>query len=113
MSPSADDRRREMKKVAFLAISLVIGLIIFSSRVSFTGEGGYEYVDDATITTKVNAIIAEDPDAPSLKINADTTGGNVVLIGSVNSKVTKERLISKIKLIKGVKSVRSLLKVKD
>ncbi len=41
------------------------------------------------------------------------TGGNVVLVGSVNNNVSRERLTSKIKMIKGVKSVRSLLKVKD
>ncbi len=102
-----------MKRLAFLTISLVIGVTIFSSRLSFTEDTTYKYVDDTTITTKVNEIIAEDPDAPFLKINVDTTGGNVVLVGSVNNKVTKERLISKIKMIKGVKSVRSLLKVKD
>jgi osmotically-inducible protein OsmY len=102
-----------MKKVAFLVVSLVIGMTLFPSRASFTDDTAYEYVDDATITRKVNVIIAEDSDAAFFKIDVDTTAGNVVLMGAVNTKVTKERLISKIKLIKGVKSVRSLLKVKD
>ncbi len=105
--------RREVKKVFLLGISLIIGLIIVPGPVSFSDDSTYKYVDDTTITAKVNAIIAEDPDAPFSKINVDTTGGDVVLAGSVNSKVTKERLISKIKMIKGVKSVRSLLKVKE
>ena len=99
-----------MKKVVFLSIYLVIGVTIFFSRFSF---GAYKYVDDATITAKVNAIIAEDPDTSSSKISVDTTGGNVVLMGFVKNKETKKRLESKIKMIKGVKSVRSLLKVKD
>jgi len=36
-----------------------------------------------------------------------------VLTGFVNSKETEERLIAKIREIKGVKSVQSLLKVEE
>jgi len=100
-------------KNAFGAILAVFGLILFSGFVSFAAETTYDYVDDATITAKANEVIAKDPDGSYLKINVDSTGGNVVLMGSVNSNVAKERLISKIKLIKGVKSVRSLLKVEE
>lgn len=100
-------------KNAFGMILAVFGLVLFSGFVSFAAETAYGYVDDATITAKANEVIAEDPDASYLKIDVDTTGGDVMLMGSVNSKVTKERLESKIKQIKGVKSVRSLLKVKE
>jgi len=100
-------------KNAFWAILVIVGLTVFSGAVSLAAETAYDYVDDATITAKANEVIARDSDASSLKIDVDTMGGNVMLMGSVNSKVTKERLESKIKLIKGVKSVRSLLKVKE
>ncbi len=73
----------------------------------------YEYADDAAITRKVIGVIAEDPDAQLVKIDVDTTGGNVVLTGYVNSVETKKRIISRIKMLKGVKSVRSLMKVKE
>jgi osmotically-inducible protein OsmY len=70
-----------------------------------------EYIDDSTITTQVNGIIVEDPDAQYFKIDVTTTKGNVVLQGFVNSRETEERLVTKIREIRGVKSVKSLLKV--
>ncbi len=107
------NRMRTVRRAAFWTISVFFGLTILACFVYLTGSSAYEYVDDATITSKVGQIIAEDQDARFLKVDVDTTGGNVVLMGSVNSLETKERLISKIKMIKGVKSVRSLLKVKE
>jgi osmotically-inducible protein OsmY len=100
-------------KNALGAKVVVFGLILFSGFVSFAAEKVYDYVDDATITAKANEVIAKDPYASHSKIDVDSTGGNVVLMGSVNSKVTEERLISRIKLINGVKSVRSLLKAEE
>jgi osmotically-inducible protein OsmY len=48
-----------------------------------------------------------------LKIDVTTTQGDVVLTGFVNSRATEERLVAKIRQIKGVKSVKSLLKVEE
>lgn len=100
-------------KNAFGAILAVFGSILFSGLVSFAAETAYDYVDDATITAKANEAIAKEPYGSYLRIEVDSTGGDVVLMGTVNSNVTKERLISKIKQIKGVKSVRSFLKVEE
>jgi len=77
------------------------------------GETAGEYIDDSTMTTKVNAIIVKDPDAHYFKIDVTTTQGDVVLQGFVNSRDTEERLVAKIKEIKGVKSVKSLLKIEE
>ena len=72
-----------------------------------------EYVDDSTIHTQVTAIVVKDPDAHYFKIDVTVTQGDVVLTGFVNSVDTEDRLIGKIKEIKGVKSVKNLLKVQD
>jgi osmotically-inducible protein OsmY len=58
-------------------------------------------------------VIVKDPDAHYLKIDVTTTQGDVVLTGFVNSRATEERLVAKIRQIKGVKSVKSLLKVEE
>ena len=101
-----------MKKIIFMAALMVIGLALFSGRASvMAGETAGEYIDDSTVTTKVNAIIFKDPDARYFKIDVTTTQGDVVLQGFVNSKETEERLVKKIGEIPGVKSVKSLLKV--
>ena len=62
------------------------------------------------MTTKVNAIIVKDPDAHYFKIDVTTTQGDVVPQGFVNNRDTEARLVAK---IRGVKSVKSLLKVEE
>ncbi len=102
-----------MKKVFLSAVLMVIGLALLSGCATLKGESTGEYIDDSTISTKVNAIVIKDPDANFLKIDVTTTQGEVVLQGFVNSRDTEARLVEKIKEIKGVKSVKSLLKVEE
>jgi osmotically-inducible protein OsmY len=78
-----------------------------------TGETAGEKIDDATITTEANALIVKDRDAQYLKIDVDTRQGNVVVSGFVNSKETEGRIVGKIREIRGVKSVKTLLKVEE
>ena len=102
-----------MKKVIFMAVLMVFGLALFSGCATMKGETTGEYIDDSTITTKVNAVIVKDPDAHYFKIDVATTQGDVVLQGFVNSRQTEDRLVSKIREIRGVKSVKSLLKLEE
>ena len=102
-----------MKKVIFMTLLMVLGLALFSGCATMTGETAGEKVDDASITTQANAIIVKDPDAQYLKIDVDTRQGDVVLAGFVNSKETEKRIMGKIREIRGVKSVKSLLKVEE
>lgn len=102
-----------MKKVIFMAVLMIFGLALFSGCASIKGETTGEYIDDSTITTKVNSVIVKDPDAHYFKIDVTTTQGDVVLQGFVNNRATEARLIGKIREIKGVKSVKSLLKVEE
>ncbi len=101
------------QKIIFITMLMVFGLAMFSASVSMAGETIGEYIDDSTITTQVNADIVKDPDAHYFKIDVTTTQGDVVLTGFVNNAATEERLIGKIKEIRGVKSVKSLLKVEE
>jgi len=100
-----------MKNVVLLSVLIVFGLALFSGCASIKGETAGEYIDDSTITTEVNGIIVKDPNAHYLKITVTTTQGDVVLTGFVDSRNTEERLIGKIREIRGVKSVKSLLKI--
>ena len=77
-----------MKKVIFMTVLLVFGLVLFSGCATMKGETTGEYIDDSTMTTKVNAIIVKDPDAHYFKIDVTTTQGDVVLQGFVNSRDT-------------------------
>ena len=100
-----------MKKVIFMTVLVVFGLALFSGCASMTGRTAGEYIDDATITTQANAIIIKEPDAEYLKIDVSSTEGNVVLQGFIHDRTAEERIVAKIRQIKGVKSVKSNLKV--
>jgi len=102
-----------MKNVIFMTVLMVFGLALFSGCASIKGETTGEYIDDSSITTKVNGVIVKDPDAHYFKIDVTTTQGDVVLQGFVNNRQTEDRLVAKIREIKGVKSVKSLLKVEE
>ena len=77
------------------------------------GETIGEYIDDSTIHTEATAIVVKDPDAHYFKIDITVTQGDVVLTGFVNSRETEDRLVAKIREIRGVKSVKSLLKMEE
>ena len=102
-----------MKNVVFFTVLVVFGLALFSGCATMTGRTTGEYIDDASITTEVNAIIVKDPDAQYLKIDVSSTNGNVVLAGFIHDKKAEERIVAKIRQIKGVKSVKSNLKVEE
>ncbi len=97
-------------------------LFLVLSAVSFAGcattppppprqESAGELLDDATVTTKVNAVIVGDPDAHFFRINVTTNRGEVVLEGFVNSRDAEGRLIAKVRELAGVRSVKSLLQL--
>jgi hyperosmotically inducible periplasmic protein len=111
LSNGAANSRGLSQNVVLLSLLMVFGLALFPGRASIAGETIGEYIDDSTITTQVNAAIVKDPDAHYLKIDVSTTQGDVVLTGFVNSRETEERLVTKIREIRGVKAVKSLLKV--
>jgi osmotically-inducible protein OsmY len=102
-----------MKKVILLSVLVVFGMALFSGCASMTGRTTGEYIDDSNITTQANAIIVQDPDAQYLKIDVSSTNGNVVLAGFIHDKKAEERIVAKIRQIKGVKSVKSDLKVQE
>ena len=72
-----------------------------------------ESIDDTTTTAQVSAIIVKDPDAHLTKIDVTTVQGDVVLQGFINNGDTEKRIIEKIKEVRGVKSVKSLLRIEE
>jgi len=102
-----------MKKIIFMTMLMVFGLALFAGCATMTGETAGENIDDSTIHTKATAVVVKDPDAHYFKIDISVTKGDVVLTGFVNSRDTEARVITKIREIRGVKSVKSLLKVED
>ncbi len=100
-----------MKKAILMTVLMVFGLALFSGCAMMTGETAGENIDDSSIYTQASAIVVQDPDAHYLKVEVTVTKGEVVLTGFVNSAATENRLVTKIRQIKGVKTVKNLMKI--
>jgi hyperosmotically inducible periplasmic protein len=76
------------------------------------GAAATSKVDDAAITTKVNAGLAADKDLSAIKIDVDTKDGVVTLTGLAPSASARERATEIARNIKGVSTVNNQLTVK-
>ncbi|MBS0550912.1 MAG: BON domain-containing protein [Proteobacteria bacterium] len=66
-----------------------------------------EYVDDATITTRVNANFAEDPTVSARAISVETLCGTVQLSGFAKSATEKSHAEKIARSTSGVKGVKN------
>lgn len=66
---------------------------------------------DASITTKVNAELAQDKDLSALKIDVDTSAGKVVLKGTAPTPEARDRATMIAQRVDGVLSVDNQLTV--
>ncbi|MDP2817296.1 MAG: BON domain-containing protein [Polaromonas sp.] len=71
-----------------------------------------EKIDDAVITTSVNASFAKDPDLSAIKIDVDTKDGVVTLSGPAPTAAAKAKATDLAKQVKGVASVNNQLVIK-
>lgn len=77
-----------------------------------TKESASEYVDDATITTKVKTKLFDDPQTSGFSITVTTYKGTVQLSGFVSSDKEKDRAGELAKGVEGVKDVKNDLIIK-
>ncbi|EPY00304.1 BON domain-containing protein [Magnetospirillum fulvum] len=95
------------------AISLVAVTVALSGCTVFSGrETTGEYVDDATVTTRVNAQIINDSSLKSSQISVETMQDVVQLSGFVDTARAKERAGEIARNTTGVRSVRNNLIVR-
>lgn len=66
---------------------------------------------DASVTSSVKTRLIKDSDVKASNINVDTYNGVVTLHGHVPNSGVKTRAVKLAKSVKGVKSVRSKLKI--
>ena len=103
-----------MRKVkVFTVLILCLGLLcgLMSCRTP-AGRTAGEVVDDSTITTKVKALLFDDPLLSGLAISVDTFQGEVTLTGAVDSVKAKSRAGEIASSVYGVKRVNNLIKIK-
>jgi len=97
----------------FSALLLTISLLMVSGCASTSRhEGSGEYVDDSVITTKVKAMLFDEPNLRSGQINVETFKAVVQLSGFVSTRADMDKAIEVARKVKGVESVKNDMRLK-
>lgn len=72
-----------------------------------------QYVDDATITTRVKTRFAEDPQVSAMRINVETLNGTVQLSGFAANEAERTRASTVARAVPEVKDVRNNIVVRS
>ncbi len=94
--------------LVFLGLSVGLGGCAVSREQSTVGE----YVDDAVITTRVKAKLADDPMVSALSVSVETLRGEVQLSGFAKSLAESQRAEAVARQTPGVKGVRNSLVIR-
>lgn len=91
-----------------------LGLVTLSTGCASTStsESTGEYVDDATITTKVKAAFVKDEIVKAFDVSVETFKGTVQLSGFVDTAEEKSRAAQIARGVKGVRDVDNKITVK-
>ncbi|CAG1022236.1 BON domain-containing protein [Methylomonas sp. LL1] len=99
----------KLLSVAIIALTLIVATGCASTA---KHEGTGEYVDDSVITTKVKALLFDEPDLRSGQINVETFKGVVQLSGFVGTRADINRAVEIARSVKGVESVKNDMRLK-
>jgi hyperosmotically inducible protein len=92
----------------FLSSLVVLGLLASAGCAVTSGQSTMgQYVDDATITTRVKARFANDPQVNAMRVNVETLNGTVQLSGFALSEAERERAGQIARAVPDVKDVRN------
>jgi hyperosmotically inducible protein len=101
-----------MKRREFIG-SLAAAMVLAACAESRTKESTGQYIDDATITSKVKTALARDPYTSALDISVETYKGVVQLSGFADSESEKRRAGQVASEVGGVQSVKNDVRVKS
>jgi len=99
---------RFLKSLLALLLIAVFTGCAGTNKESSTGQ----YFDDSVITTKVKALVFNEPSLKVLQINVETFKGEVQLSGFVDSVESVRKAEEIARKVAGVKSVKNSLIVK-
>jgi osmotically-inducible protein OsmY len=99
-------------KMGIVIAGLAVGFPLVACAQTATQESTGNYVDDASITTKVKTAIFADPSLKVFEIHVDTIHNVVRLTGHVDSEAMIGRATEVSQKIAGVASVQNDLVVR-
>jgi len=94
---------------------LFVGLLVFqlTGCMAITGKRFGANIDDTVIVTSIKSKFMFNNDVHAFWMNVNSHNGDVVLIGSVQTRDEEDIAIRLAKSVDSVRSVTSFLKVKD
>jgi osmotically-inducible protein OsmY len=97
---------------ALLALGTGVATLSTGCAGTATRESTGEYIDDATITTKVKAAFVRDPVVKAIDVKVDTFKSVVQLSGFVETAEQKSRAEQIAAGVQGVQSVKNNITLK-
>ena len=98
---------------SLLAAALIGGVVSVTGCAVTSGQSSVgQYVDDATVTTRDKAKMAEDPAVSAMRISVETLNGTVQLSGFATSQAEKDRAGAMARSVPGVRGVTNNIVVR-
>lgn len=97
-----------MKKILIASLVAIAAVVTTTGCAVQSGQSTVgQYVDDATISTRVKARMAEDPAVNAMRIQVETLNGTVQLAGFAASQAEKDKAGQLARGVPDVKDVRN------
>jgi osmotically-inducible protein OsmY len=96
-----------MKTLVLSALLAISTLAVPGCAVTAGQSSVGQYVDDATISTRVKARFAEDTGVSAMRIQVETLNGTVQLAGFATSQAEKDKAARLARGVPEVKEVRN------
>lgn len=103
---------RVVKDAGKVCLLFLVGAGLFGCAGSETRQSTGEYIDDASITSKVKSRLLSDDDVSGLAVEVETYKGVVQLSGFVDSNEERRRAEELAEEVSGVRNVRNDIRVK-
>jgi len=91
--------------------SIRCALLVLAVSLASCGAATYDTHDDATVSTQVKIALIDDARLGAFRINAATSHGVVTLQGTVPSQADVDHAIAIARRVRGVKDVKSELRI--
>ncbi len=100
-------------KTLLLSVAVVIGSLVSAGCAVTSGQSSVgEFVDDATVTTRVKTRFAQDQQVSAMRIGVETLNGSVQLTGFATSQTEKDKAATIARAVPGVRNVQNNIVVR-
>jgi hyperosmotically inducible protein len=99
------------KWIQAILVALAVAGSVTGCAVTSGQESTGQYVDDATITTRVKTRFAKDPTVSAMRIGVETMQGVVQLSGFAKNQAERDQAGQLASSVSGVKEVKNNIQV--